>query len=55
MGCRAEGKLSVYDAWIRKAPPGLDGRSFPPQVTTAMHRCLHLTHLTGAQVPDWSG
>jgi hypothetical protein len=34
---------------------GLDGRSFPPQVSTAMHRCLHLTHLTGAQVPDWSG
>ena len=34
---------------------GLDRRSFPPQVSTAMHQCLHLTHLTGAQVPDWSG
>ena len=34
---------------------GLDGRSFPPQVRTVMHQCLHLTHLTGAQVPDWSG
>jgi hypothetical protein len=34
---------------------GLDGRSFPPQVSTAMHECLHLTHLTGSQVPDWSG
>ena len=34
---------------------GLDGRSFPPQVSTAMHQCLHQTHLTGAQVPDWSG
>ena len=34
---------------------GLDGRSFPPQVRTTMHECLHLTHLTGAQVPDWSG
>ena len=34
---------------------GLDGRSFPPQVRTAMHECLHLTHLTGSQVPDWSG
>jgi hypothetical protein len=34
---------------------GLDGRSFPPQVRTVMHECLHLTHLTGSQVPDWSG
>jgi hypothetical protein len=34
---------------------GLDGRSFPPRVTTRMHECLHLTHLTGSQVPDWSG
>jgi hypothetical protein len=34
---------------------GLDGRSFPPQVRTKMHECLHLTHLTGSQVPDWSG
>jgi hypothetical protein len=34
---------------------GLDGRSFPPQVTSAMHECLHLTHLAGSQVPDWSG
>jgi hypothetical protein len=34
---------------------GLDGRSFPPRVTTTMHECLHLTHLTGSQVPDWSG
>jgi len=34
---------------------GLDRRSFPPQVSTAMHQCLHQTHLTGAQVPDWSG
>ena len=34
---------------------GLDRRSFPPQVSTAMHQCLHVTHLTGAQVPDWSG
>ena len=35
--------------------PGLDGRSFPPQVRTAMHECLRLTHLAGSQVPDWSG
>jgi hypothetical protein len=34
---------------------GIDGRSFPPQVTTGMHECLHLTHLAGSQVPDWSG
>jgi hypothetical protein len=34
---------------------GLDGRSFPPQVATGMHECLHLTQLTGSQVPDWSG
>ena len=34
---------------------GLDGRSFPRQVNTGMHECLHLTHLTGSQVPDWSG
>jgi hypothetical protein len=25
---------------------GLDGRSFPPRVTTAMHACLHQEHLT---------
>ena len=34
---------------------GLDGRSFPAQVNTTMHQCLHLTQLTGDQVPDWSG
>jgi hypothetical protein len=33
----------------------LDGRSFPPWVTTTMRECLHLTHLAGSQVPDWSG
>ena len=34
---------------------GLDGRSFPAQVRAAMHECLRLTHLSGSQVPDWSG
>ena len=34
---------------------GLDGRSFPAHVTATMHECLHLTHLNGAQVPNWSG
>ena len=33
---------------------GLDTRSFPPRVTTAMDECFRLTHLTDAEVP-WSG
>jgi hypothetical protein len=32
---------------------GLDGRSFSPQITTAMNECFRLTHLTDAEVP-WS-
>jgi hypothetical protein len=34
--------------------PGLDTRSFSPQITTAMNNCFRLTHLTDSQVP-WSG
>jgi hypothetical protein len=33
--------------------PGLDGRSFSPQINTTMSKCFHLTRLTDAEVP-WS-
>jgi hypothetical protein len=29
----------------------LDGRSFSPQITTAMHECFHLTGMTDSGVP----